>query len=164
MAATALEWHACLICGRMIGKRNRAYCTSHSEAERFMYRYYQEHGRTRPCARCGELFERGRGRQLCDECQRASHADTKRRETYNERSKKRARKAGAVYEEHVDPMVVFERDGWVCHICGERVDQSLKFPHVLSVTVDHLVSLSKGGTHSYGNVACAHLICNSRKG
>ena len=34
----------------------------------------------------------------------------------------------------------------------------------MSVSLDHVVPLSRGGSHTLGNVRCAHLICNIRKG
>lgn len=59
---------------------------------------------------------------------------------------------------------VFNDNGCVCHLCGEPIDMSLRFPHSMSATIDHVVPLSKGGTHTYDNIRPAHLSCNSRKG
>lgn len=50
-----------------------------------------------------------------------------------------------------------ERDGWRCHICGGRVTAK-------TWSMDHLVPISKGGTHTLANVALAHLRCNQRRG
>lgn len=55
---------------------------------------------------------------------------------------------------------VFERDGWVCGICAEFVDSALAWPNPGSASLDHIVPLAKGGSHTYGNVQCAHLRCN----
>jgi 5-methylcytosine-specific restriction endonuclease McrA len=52
---------------------------------------------------------------------------------------------------------VAARDGWRCSLCGgvvTRADWSL----------DHVIPLSKGGEHTYGNVRLAHNNCNKRKG
>ena len=32
-----------------------------------------------------------------------------------------------------------------------------------SPTVDHIIALKNGGTHTWDNVQCAHAICNSNK-
>ena len=76
---------------------------------------------------------------------------------------RRARKL-AVFIENVDPQAVFERDDWLCHICGEAVDRELKHPDPLSASLDHIIPLAKGGEHSYTNCGTAHLGCNKRKG
>jgi hypothetical protein len=48
------------------------------------------------------------------------------------------------------------RDGWRCHVCTKRVTRS-------TWSVDHLVPIAKGGSHTYENVALAHRNCNSRR-
>lgn len=59
---------------------------------------------------------------------------------------------------------VFERDGWVCQLCGEPVDRNLKYPDLGSKSLDHILPLSKGGEHSRANTQLTHLGCNIRKG
>ena len=52
----------------------------------------------------------------------------------------------------------------VCGICGKPVDFSLRFPHPLSPTVDHIVPVSKGGHPSdIDNLQLAHWTCNRQK-
>lgn len=52
----------------------------------------------------------------------------------------------------------------VCGICGKPVDFSLKYPHPLSATVDHIVPVSKGGHPSdISNLQLAHRCCNRAK-
>ena len=59
---------------------------------------------------------------------------------------------------------VFERDGWVCQICGEEVDSMLSGTDPRGPSLDHIIPISKGGTHTHGNVQLAHRRCNTRKG
>lgn len=66
----------------------------------------------------------------------------------------RARKRDQ-FVEHVDPVVVFERDAGICGICS--------VPIVGRFDVDHIVPLVKGGEHSYANVQVAHPSCNYSK-
>lgn len=70
-------------------------------------------------------------------------------------SKRRARQTLATVES-VQRVVVYERDGGKCHLCGKRVNR--KHWHL-----DHIVPLSQGGCHSYQNVAVACPACNQRK-
>ena len=70
---------------------------------------------------------------------------------------------GGLYE-HFSATEIYERDGWVCKLCGEMVQRDAKWPEPLSPSLDHIVPLSKGGGHLRDNVQLAHLICNVRKG
>lgn len=72
------------------------------------------------------------------------------------RFKARARRFGVAYEP-INRFDVFERDGWLCGICGGSVSRD-------DASIDHILPISKGGPHSLGNVQCAHLLCNSKKG
>ena len=52
----------------------------------------------------------------------------------------------------------------VCGICGLPVDKSLKSPHPLSATVDHIIPVAKGGHPSaLDNLQLAHRVCNRAK-
>ena len=53
----------------------------------------------------------------------------------------------------------------VCAICGKPIDKSLKYPHPLSPSVDHIEPISKGGHPSdLDNLQLTHLVCNRGKG
>lgn len=66
--------------------------------------------------------------------------------------------------DNVIPQQVFERDGWVCYLCMKPVNRNAKFPAAMSAVMDHVIPLADGGPHTLANLACAHRICNSRKG
>lgn len=62
---------------------------------------------------------------------------------------------------------VFNRDGWVCQLCGKSIDRVVRFPKPLSASLDHIVPLSHGpGTpgHVLDNCQAAHFGCNASKG
>ena len=51
-----------------------------------------------------------------------------------------------------------------CAICGQPVDFSIKWPHPMSPTIDHIVPVIKGGHPSdIDNLQLAHFACNRRK-
>ena len=52
----------------------------------------------------------------------------------------------------------------VCGICGKPVDKSLRSPHPMSATVDHIIPVSKGGHPTdLDNLQLAHRCCNRQK-
>lgn len=84
----------------------------------------------------------------------------RRRENYQRR---RALKAG-VDAERIVNREIFERDGWSCGLCSEPVDTEIAWPDPRSPSLDHIVPLSRGGSHTAANVQLAHLGCNVEKG
>ena len=50
-----------------------------------------------------------------------------------------------------------DRDNWTCGICHRRVRPGQE-------SIDHIVPLSKGGSHELSNVQLAHRRCNYQKG
>jgi len=75
----------------------------------------------------------------------------------------RARKSGATIESF-RVFDVFVRDNWICGICKMPIDPSLTYPDPMSVSLDHIIPLSRGGDHSASNTQASHLNCNVRKG
>lgn len=78
-------------------------------------------------------------------------------------SRYRALRRGTATEP-VNVATIYERDRWRCGLCSKRIDQALSYPHPMSRSIDHIVPLSCGGTHTAGNLQAAHLRCNVAKG
>ena len=76
---------------------------------------------------------------------------------------RRARFYGVGYEKF-SITEIFKRDNWKCGICSEPIDKTLKWPNLGSISLDHIIPLSKGGNHSKANTQASHLGCNIRKG
>ena len=70
--------------------------------------------------------------------------------------------AGAVQETYRREDI-FERDAWMCGICGRAIDPQLRFPDQWSSSIDHIVPVSRGGNDTRANVQAAHLKCNISK-
>lgn len=86
------------------------------------------------------------------------YADQRRK--YEKSRRGRQREA---FVEHVDPEEIYERDGWMCRLCGGPVRPFVDPRHRLAPSLDHIVPLVLGGTHEHSNVQCAHYGCNSAK-
>lgn len=59
---------------------------------------------------------------------------------------------------HVSPkkrLEVIARDGMVCYLCGEPIDNA--------PVIEHKTPASRGGTANLDNLAVAHQSCNIRK-
>lgn len=116
----------------------------------------------RSCNRCNSLYyPTKKNQRICsDECLEEGRLQSRRKA----KSLRRARMRGASKSEAVDPFKVFDRDGWRCQIClrktskGKRGTVDDRAPEL-----DHIVPLSKGGTHSYNNTQCTCRRCNGLK-
>lgn len=58
---------------------------------------------------------------------------------------------------------IFERDGWVCRLCGEPIDPEVRRADLDGATIDHTIPLSRGGSDTPANVTAAHNRCNRQK-
>lgn len=128
------------------------------------------------CSVCGSEFNRRIGflRYCSDECRATGYKAVRKRKMHTEKgratrrrakAKRRAIERGANGAESIDPIAVFERDKWRCHICGVKTDRRLRGTSAaLAPELDHIVTIAEGGSHTYGNVACSCRSCNHAKG
>ena len=72
-------------------------------------------------------------------------------------------KHATIIDEVIDSAVLYVRDKGICSLCNTYVPKGLKWPEPMAATMDHIIPLTKGGEHSWKNVALAHFICNTRK-
>lgn len=56
---------------------------------------------------------------------------------------------------------IYERDGWICQLCGDPVDADLDPNDIWGATLDHVVPQSRGGSDHPANLQLAHRWCNS---
>jgi HNH endonuclease len=107
--------------------------------------------------KCGEAWidyaGRANGSRYCQE-----HARIRQKRPGSHRAKT----AGVDVIHPIIPEHVFNRDGWRCHICGRKTKG--KVPNPRAPTLDHLIPIACGGSHTYANLRCACFRCNSIKG
>jgi 5-methylcytosine-specific restriction endonuclease McrA len=81
--------------------------------------------------------------------------------------KRRSQRYGATaFDETITLKEVRKRFNDICQICGMAVnpyDIANGHARRMYPTVDHIIPLSKGGTHTWDNVQLAHMCCNSGK-
>lgn len=107
------------------------------------------------CLRCGQTFLL----RVFDDLPAYCSSRCKRR---YKAFRRRALTAG-VKVAPVRRWAIYERDGWICHICGDPVNRESVFPELDCAVLDHVESLAGGGAHSEDNLKTAHFYCNSVK-
>jgi 5-methylcytosine-specific restriction endonuclease McrA len=78
------------------------------------------------------------------------------------KQRRRAAKCKAEFE-YFTSLEIYVRDRWRCGICSKFVDCDLRYPDPLSSSLDHIIPLACGGSHTRNNVQLAHLRCNCLK-
>lgn len=113
------------------------------------------------CKKCGrDFYSPHQNQEYCS--QKCRQKRKRSKSTY----RSRCRKYGGRYDPSVTREAVIKRDGGVCQICGKPTDSTdISWGHFgpLAPTIDHIVALKNGGSHTWDNVQCAHAICNSYK-
>ena len=59
---------------------------------------------------------------------------------------------------------VFDRDDWVCYLCGDACERDAEPGTSFSATADHVIPISAGGLTVLTNLRTAHFLCNNLKG
>lgn len=162
--SSELNWRSCADCGNRFVSRNGRQsceeCRSLCQNPRFVAGSCQECGNqfvgkwhpTWPCRYCSDKCET-----------KASRRNSRRNGSQGDLHRKRARKFGVAYE-WVNRKKVFERDDYLCGICGDRTDPDSEPCSPQYPTLDHVLPMALGGGHTYGNVQCACFECNWKKG
>lgn len=107
----------------------------------------------RDCDQCGTSFIPRSNQVRCsDACMRSWRAAN------------HAGRRGASDVGPIDPLEIYERDGWICALCELPVDPTETYPSPGYPTLDHILPISLGGKHAAENLQLAHSYCNGVKG
>lgn len=119
----------------------------------------------RKCSGCESIFFTSSTRQkFCSfECQQRN----KNRKCKDKRLRK-------IRERCIDSDItwqkLYEKEHGICYLCGKPVDiNDYEYRGEIFIagnnypSIEHVVALSKGGTHSWDNVRLAHRLCNTLK-
>lgn len=129
------HWAMCKVC---VSVRDKAYYEANREGRLGQVRaYYAERWATDPEYRA-----------------RMNAAKTRRR-----------RMLANAKQEPYTRESIFQRDGWVCRICSESIDPTIRYTDDpgACATIDHVIPLSRGGDDTPANVQAAHGSCNYGK-
>lgn len=136
--------------------------------------------RHKPCDHCKLLFvftiTMGRYPKRCNKCTNLIGFEIKKENSKKSRKKQRslglrlsshrqrARKYNVEFDPKLSSIQVFERDKWICQLCGNKTPKAMKGTIKLNAPeLDHIIPLSKGGNHIWTNVQCCCRSCNIKK-
>lgn len=163
----------CSSCGVAVGGRRKqercAACAKQDELAKTRESWrlaaeatHRAAGRVTSCEECGCEFCPLYGSSNATLCQPCRLVRDRRLHRIHKLKRKAAERG--VHAERVDPIKVFERDRWRCHLCGCKTPRAKRGTYDDDAPeLDHVIPLSKGGPHTYANTACACRRCNREK-
>lgn len=160
----------CFNCQRIASDKNREKKREENAKRALMQRLVNILAHEHVCPECGRSFRSGNPHQTycSDSCRNRARWRRRSRKRGNHSTHvARAKRYGVEYDRSITLDRLIKRDGMTCYICGKSCDKNDKrwgtfgpdYP-----TIDHVVPLSKGGTHTWGNVRIACGMCNEKKG
>lgn len=157
----------CKVCGKRcneVGRRRRKYCSKRCEDKYWATEYQSKkvlmNTMNVRCKECSKYFTTHvKSRRFCSKsCGNKYHwrkKDILRR--------MRIKDNGAI-DYCISLERLHKRDKGICHICKNKVDMNLNTNDDMYGSIDHVIPLAKGGTHTWDNIKLSHRICNSIKG
>jgi len=164
-----LYYKPCEWCGALlhVGPRNpRRFCSREhlllqKKRDDYQVNAQKKVLKARICLCCNKQFTPKYGNKRRLIC--SSVCFKKFNNLYGSTHKRRAKRFGGAYES-INSLHVFQRDKWRCQLCGINTPQRLRGKRQpQSPELDHIIPLSKGGSHSYENTQCACSKCNRIK-
>lgn len=118
------------------------------------------------CSECGQIFKTvyHNAKYCSDKCRK--RIDNR----YTEISRRKKLKENGKIDYSISLTKLIKRDKSICKLCGDKIDKNAyemqgdtfiakgTYP-----SIDHIIPVSKGGTHTWDNVQLAHCKCNSIK-
>lgn len=134
---------------RVRARRQRWYANNKEQRARY--------SRSHVAANRERYLNYYRIRHIRDYEQEKAYRVAHRYELSEVQARRRARVQNAPIVEKIDRNALIERDKWTCYLCGVICTPK-------NVTLDHVVPLYRGGSHTADNLRVACLSCNCSKG
>jgi len=146
-------WHN-YICRSCDSIDSRAYQESHKKQHAAQMKRWRETHREEKAAQGRRWYETHKKKTIVRARHWSkAHPEQRRVIAYRGLTKRRARLAQVAYEP-IDQDMIFAHDSYRCVYCGSAEN----------LTLDHIVPVARGGTHTENNLVTACLHCNISKG
>ena len=131
--------------------------------------FEKELSKIKECEYCGRIFYAKDYNWYCSDICKATMKKEKQKAHKRLREAK-AKKNGKI-EWNISLEKLIQRDEGICKICGRQVDTEDYYYTEEGYfiagdnypSIDHIIPLAKGGTHTWNNIQLAHRHCNSIK-
>ena len=163
----------CDYCGKsfLANSRNARFCCKNCRYRQHLVDQHNQYAsdfisEKRECKYCGKIFTTS-FKGLRDYCSKRCSRKVEHKATLQRRIKY----IGQIVDKDITLPKLYERDGGVCYLCGEKTDWNDKHKNASGhwvygnhyPSIDHIVPLAKLGRHSWDNVKLACRYCNSVK-
>jgi 5-methylcytosine-specific restriction endonuclease McrA len=164
---SVVHFKKCTRCEKAFVARNAlaVYCGRRCATEEATHRRYGANpARGRECVVCGvsycSLPEWRKELRSCCSLGCKAVCDRARRSAERAKRKRRIRRHG-VKVWRINPLRVFRRDSWTCQGCGCHTPLEMRGTMDDNAPeLDHIVAVSKGGSHSEDNLQTLCRVCN----
>ena len=131
--------------------------------------FERELSRIRDCAYCGNIFYAKDYNWYCSDICKAT-MNKEKQKAHKRLREAKAKKNGKI-EWNISLEKLIQRDEGICKICGRQVDTEDYYytdeGYFIAgdnyPSIDHIIPLAKGGTHTWNNIQLAHRHCNAIK-
>lgn len=165
--ATAIYLINCTDCGILLASRmDKTRRCRECQAIHPKRLSFNKYGEIRQCKYCATSFGfsgESWGNYCGTKCRKLGKIAERKKNRRIDRHmrRKRFRENGTI--ERFDPHSIFERDGWRCQHCNRKTRPTYRVSHDLYPNLDHIVPVSKGGSHTRANVQLLCRACNLKK-
>lgn len=158
----------CYECEKIETRNKRLLEEQFKEQRRYLYQESKRYESKKQfgfsiCVNCGKLFI-GDTKYCSSRCLNRKYEGKKEKQRLQ-----RAKQNGEI-DKTITLDKLIERDNNICKICNKMCDKQdyeikdgVFYVGSNYPSIDHIIPLSKGGTHTWNNVQLAHMYCNSIK-
>lgn len=123
------------------------------------------------CKYCGNKFITEFGKSGIEYCSDKCRRKMNNKLSYRKDEREKVMRRNGKYDNTITLSKLYKKSNGICSICGNMCDyndyKETEEGYFISgknyPSIDHIIPVTKGGTHTWDNVQLAHMICNSLK-